>query len=197
MPRIARNIADGGAYHVLNRGNGRQRVFHKDGDYLAFISLLGEMSERFQIDLYAWCLMPDHFHLLVRVEKGDELSRAMQWCMTTHVRRYHRHYRSSGHIWQGRYKSFAVVDHDHFLTVARFVEGNPVRTGLVKSATDWAWSSHRERVGVGTGPLDKVAVPLIKNWGSPLHMEGRSQWTEYVDTPLTATELARIGTSVY
>ena len=181
MPRIARKVEDEGIYHILNRGNGRQRVFHKDGDYQAFLALLGQMKEQFAIELYAYCLMPNHFHLLVKVQEGSELSRGMQWFMTTHVRRYHQHHHSSGHLWQGRYKSFAVQNDDYFLTVTRYVEGNPVRAELVESAVDWVWSSHRERCGLEAGSLLESL---------PISFAG--DWTSFVDTPLTASELARV-----
>jgi putative transposase len=181
MPRIARRVTDGGTYHILNRGNGRQRVFHKDADYFAFLALFEQMRDRFAVDLFAYCLMPNHFHLLVKVAQGENLSRGMQWFTTTHVRRYHRHYQSSGHLWQGRYKSFPVLDDDQFLTVARYVEGNPVRAGLVDTATDWVWSSHRERCGLeGNGSLVPMPGALP------------ADWTTFVDTPLTGLELAKV-----
>jgi len=181
MPRSARRVADEGIYHIINRGNGQQRVFHKDGDYLAFLTLLGQMGERFEVELYGYCLMPNHFHLLVKVARGEYLSKGMQWFTTTHVRRYHRHYQSSGHVWQGRYKSFAVEDDDQLVTVARYVEGNPGRAGLVETAQDWLWSSHRERCGLeGKGLL------------TPLPVELPTDWTRFVDTPLTGTELAKV-----
>ena len=120
MPRIARALADNAYYHLINRGNGRQQVFHKDGDYRAFIDLMQTAREKFAVRLLAWCLMPNHFHLLVQPEQADQLNKMMQWLMTSHVRRYHAHYGTSGHVWQGRYKSFIVQDDDHLLTVARY-----------------------------------------------------------------------------
>ena len=137
MPRIARRAVDGGVYHILNRGNGRQRVFHSDADYQKFVSLLKEVQERFAIRLFAYCLMPNHFHLLVKAVQGEDLSLGMHWFTTTYVRRYHKHYRTSGHLWQGRYKSFSIEDDEQLLTVVRYVEGNPVRANLVESATGW------------------------------------------------------------
>ncbi len=148
MPRNARIITDDGIYHILNRGNGLQQVFHKDADYKAFITLLREALVRHRIALYAYCLMPNHFHLLVKAVAGEDLSRCMQWLMTTHVRRYHTHYQSSGHLWQGRYKSIPVEDDEYFLTVACYIEENPVRAGLVETSANWYWSSHRERCGL-------------------------------------------------
>jgi len=202
MPRIARQLVDGGIYHLLNRGNGQQKVFHKDGDYLAFVELLGQMAVDYGVQLFAYCLMPNHFHLLVRAGKGADLSRGMQWFTTTHVRRYHRHYRSSGHLWQGRYKSFGIEDDDHLLTVARYVEGNPVRAGLVLAAADWIWSSHRERIRQqgdrveGDSPsaskgLSPSPAPL-----SHLPVEFSADWTSFVDTPLTGKEMAKIKKKV-
>jgi putative transposase len=102
MPRIIRGLADNIVYHVINRGNGRQEVLHKDKDYEAFMKLMKEAKERYPVKLYGHCLMPNHFHMVVKPEKGEELSRWMQWLMTSHVRRYHRHYGSSVYVWQGR-----------------------------------------------------------------------------------------------
>jgi len=162
MPRVARGLADGQVCHVLNRGNGRQNVFHKDGDFQAFLDLLGEARKRYGIKLFAYCLMSNHFHLLLQTEKGDELSRCMQWLMTSHVRRYHRHYGTSGHVWQGRFKSFIVQQDEHLLTVARYIESNPLRAKMVESPTDWPWSSYHQHVGAtGTGSeQSEVPVPL-------------------------------------
>ena len=199
MPRIARQTADEGVYHILNRGNGRQPVFHKDGDYLTFMQLLGQMCDQYAIELYAYCLMPNHFPLLVKVGKGEDLSRGMQWFMTTHVRRYHRHYHSSGHLWQGRYKSFGIREDDHLLTVARYVEGNPVRAGLVNTASDWVWSSHRERCGLdglaGAGSAG-ACPPRSATMIAPLPVETEADWTAYVDTPMTGVEIGKVRRAI-
>jgi putative transposase len=127
MPRIVRGLGDNIVYHVINRGNGRQEVFHSDKDYEAFMKLMKEAKKRYPVRLYGYCLMPNHFHMTVTPRKGEELSRWMQWLMTSHVRRYHRHYDSSGHIWQGIYKSFIVQEDSHLLMLLRYIEGNPVR----------------------------------------------------------------------
>ena len=145
--------------------------------------------------------MPNHFHLLVKAGKGDDLSRCMQWVTTTHVRRYHRHYGSSGHLWQGRYKSFGIEDDDHLLTVVRYVEGNPVRAGLVETAADWVWSSHRERIGrEGDSPsLSKGLSPGLSPGSqllSPLPIAVDGDWTGFVDTPLTGREMAKVKKKV-
>jgi putative transposase len=155
-------LADGSIYHLINRGNGQQPVFHKDQDFQVFTDLLAEMRNRYAVEVFAWCLMSNHYHLVVRPQRGADLSRAMQWFQTTHVRRYHKHYGTSGHLWQGRYKSYEITDDVQLLTVIRYVEANPVSAKMVGSAADWTWSSHRERVGTastaGTGSGDAASV---------------------------------------
>jgi len=183
MPRIARGLADGLIYHVINRGNGRQDIFHKSEDYHAFVDLIGEAKEKFSLKLFAYCLMPNHFHLLLSPNKGDDLSRWMQWFMTSHVRRYHQHYHTNGHIWQGRYKSFIVQEDTHLLTVVRYIEGNPVRAQLATSAGEWNWSSHRARLN-GARMLDELPITLP------------GYWTETVDTPMTDNELEKLQRSL-
>ena len=185
MPRVARGLADGMIYHVINRGNARQEVFHKDGDYRAFIGLLKEAKEKYPIQLFGYCLMPNHFHLLLSPECASDLSKFMQWLMTSHVRRYHRHYQTDGHVWQGRYKSFVVENDRQLLTVCRYIEGNPVRAGLVQSADHWQWSSIREREKTSHHTLiDKLAIPIP------------APWLDYVNAPLTLGEQERIRLSM-
>jgi putative transposase len=185
MPRIVRGLGDDVVYHVINRGNGRQEVFHKDRDYEAFLKLMKAAKERHAVKVYGYCLMPNHFHMAVRPEKGEELSKWMQWLMTSHVRRYHRHYESSGHVWQGRYKSFIVQEDSHLLMVLRYIEANPVRAKIVPSATEWRWSSHNEVLGAEKRDLlDKAPIEVPKDW------------TEYVDQPLQENDLDRVRASV-
>jgi putative transposase len=185
MPRIVRGLGDNIVYHVINRGNGRQGGFHKEKDYEAFMKLITEAKERHSVKLYGYCLMPNHFHMVVRPDRGEELSRWMQWLMTSHVRRYHRHYESSGHVWQGRYKSFMIQEDSHLLMVLRYIEGNPVRAKIVESAMEWRWSSHNELSGTKERALtDKAPVELP------------DEWTRYVDEPFEDTELGHLRTSV-
>ena len=164
MSRTARASAGGLCYHVLNRGNARQEVFHKPDDYAAFARLLGEASDRRPMRLVAWCLMPNHFHLVLWPRHDGDLSRWMQWLLTAHVRRYHRHYQSSGHVWQGRFKAFPIQHDEHLATVLRYVERNPLRARLVKRAEDWRWSSLSKTRGEEHPTLHPGPVPRGRDW---------------------------------
>ena len=164
MPRTARASAGGYCYHVINRGNARQDVFHQPEDFAAFARLLGEASERLPMRLVGWCLMTNHFHLVLWPRHDGDLSRWMQWLLTAHVRRYHTHYQSSGHVWQGRFKAFPIEQDEHLALVLRYVERNPVRAGLVARAEKWGWSSLSAVTGPDHPPLHAGPVPRGRNW---------------------------------
>ena len=110
MPRTARASVGGIWYHALNRGNRREVVFHKPGDYDAFVAAMNDACARLPLDLLGYCVMPNHFHLVLRPRADGDLGRWMQWLLTAHARRYHRHYGTTGHIWQGRFKAFPVEE---------------------------------------------------------------------------------------
>ena len=122
-------------YHVLNRGNGRRKLFHKDADYEAFLELLAEALARLPMRMLGFCLMPNHWHLVLWPREDGDLSRFMRWLSNTHVRRYHQHYHSygQGHVYQGRFKSFPVKDDGHLLTVLRYAETIFARSGLASA----------------------------------------------------------------
>src|SRR6266480_6226189 len=169
MPRHARKVADEAVYHVLNRGNGRMRIFQKNGDFEAFIKLLEEGRKRVGMRILGYCLMDNHWHLVLWPRKGKDLSRFLAWVCTTHVRRWreHRENRDAGHLYQGRYKSFLVQEDVHFLTLMRYVESNPLRAKMVRRAENWPWSS----LGGAPGPdgvkvqLEDWPVPRPRDWG--------------------------------
>jgi len=183
MPRTARASRAGFCYHVLNRGNGRRAVFHKDGDYAAFVKLLVQAGERTDMRLLAYCLMPNHFHLVLWPRRDGDLSAYVGWVLTAHVRRYHQHYHSSGHVWQGRFRAFPIQDDDHLLTVLRYVERNPVRADLVERAQDWLWSSAAP-LRAGAPRLDPGPVPRPLNW------------LDHVNEPQTEAEVERLRESL-
>ncbi len=114
--------------------------------------------------LLAYCLMPNHFHLVLWPAGDGDLSAYMMWLGTAHVRRYHEHYHSSGHVYQGRFRSFPIQDNDHLLTVLRYVERNPVRAGLVQRAQDWRWSSTALRPAAEAPALDPGPAVRPIDW---------------------------------
>ena len=185
MPRIPRALQDDGFFHVLNRGNAKKLVFHETADYSHFIHDMKTSREKHPIDLFAYCLMPNHFHFILRPNIAQNLSKWMQILLTKYVRYYHKKYCSSGHIWQGRYKSFLIQNDDHLVTVMRYVEGNPIRANLVKSSIEWKWSSIQDRLNRYNVLLSDMEI-----------VEPIEEWVNYVDTPLTATELEKTRNSV-
>ncbi len=140
MPRPLRAIADGLVYHVINRGNNRAQVFFDDGDFAAFLNALADLKQRRPFELYGYCLMGNHFPLLLRPLQTP-ISRLMQSLLVSHTQRHHRARRGSGHVRQGRFKSPVVQDDDHLLTVLQYIEANPPRAGIVEKAEDYRWSS--------------------------------------------------------
>ncbi len=143
MARTPRNATGNIVYHVLNRANGRMRIFKKENDYQAFVKLLGEAKEKYPMRILSYCLMPNHWHILLHPEGDDDLPRFMRWLGLTHTQRWHAAHKTIGygHLYQGRYKSFPVQTDEHFLQVARYIERNPLRAHLVKAAQAWQWSS--------------------------------------------------------
>ena len=137
MPRSARASAGGLCYHIINRGNARAEVFHKPEDFDAFLRIMGEAGVRMPMRIIAYCLLPNHFHLVLRPYEDGDLSVWMQWLLTSHAHGYRKRYRGSGHVWQGRFRSFPIEENQHLLTVLRYVERNPLRAGLVTHAQDW------------------------------------------------------------
>jgi putative transposase len=124
---------------VLNRGSARKAVFHKDGDFAAFVKLFKQAQERTPIRLLSYCLVLDHFHLTAWPWHDDDLGGFMMGLMTAHVRRYHRHYHSSGHghIRQGRFKAFPIQVDERLITVLRYIERNLLRDGASVSLRAW------------------------------------------------------------
>lgn len=183
MPRTGRASVGGLCYHVINRGNARAEVFRKPEDYGAFRDLLREAAARMRMRVLAYCVMPTHFHLALWPRADGDLSRVMQWLLTAHVRRYHRHYQSSGHVWQGRFKAFPIQRDAHLLMVLRYIERNPLRAGLVPRAEDWLWSSLRERAGT-------------EGWLQQAPVRGPKDWVRWVNVPMTAAELEALRHSV-
>ena len=189
MGRPKRADEAGAIYHMLNRANRRSTIFFKDEDYQAFERILAEALRHCQIKLYSYCLMPNHWHLVVSPERDGEMSRFGQWLGLTHTQRYNAHYHTTGegHLYQGRYKSFPVQSDEHFLSVCRYVERNAYTAELCDSPDLWPYGSlycwcH------GTAE-DKS---LLSKWPIPR----RPGWLNWVKRPLSAKEQDRLRWSI-
>jgi putative transposase len=185
MPRPPRKAPGGVIFHVLNRGVGRRCIFEKPQDYAAFERVMAHALDAVPVRLLAYCLMPNHWHLIVCPQQDGQLARFMQRLTMTHTRRWQEHYRrvGHGHLYQGRFKSFPVQDDRHFLIVARYVERNALRANLVERAEQWRWSSLWRRVGPG-GDAHAVPLPLAV-WPVAQPMD----WLTWVNEPQTTAEL--------
>jgi putative transposase len=184
MPRTARASIGGMWHHALNGGNRREVVFHEPRDYGAFVQAMIDAGRRVPVDLLNYCLMPNHFHLLLRPHHDGDLGRWMQWLLTAHARRYHRRYGTTRHFWQGRFKVFPEEDDDPLATVLRYVERNALRAELVSRAQDWKWSSLPGRQH-GESLLWRGEVPVRDE-----------RWLERVNEPLSVDNLQRLRHSV-
>jgi putative transposase len=198
MARPPRNIQAGTCYHVFNRGNGRARLFHKPADYDAFVAILAEGLKRYDITLLAWCLMPNHWHLVLVPRRAEHLAGFIRWISITHVRRRHEYVGAqqekdgvaqaapTGHIYQGRYKCFpAERDETHFLSLCRYVENNARRARLVKRAEDWAWSSVSQRE-------HKLGAPALGEWP----VDRPSDWLDVVNAVIPPETLHELRQSI-
>jgi putative transposase len=186
MPRPPRQLAAGVCYHVLNRGNDRGWLFRKPADFQAFLAILVDAAKRFDVDLLCWCLMSNHWHLVVRPRTDRALIDFMRWLTITHVRRHRAHYSShSGHLYQGRYKSFPVEQDDYFLALCRYVEANALRAGLVTRAERWEWSSLWQRE-------HSASEPKLSDWP----VQRPAGWLAIVNEPMPKEQAEAVWTSL-
>lgn len=159
MARLARIVLPGVAHHITQRGNRREPVFFEDGDYALYLDLLAEAARRSGVAIWAYCLMPNHVHIVAVPSDEDGLRRTFRYV--------HRHYtgyinarmRVTGHLWQGRFSSVAM-DEAHLVSALRYVALNPVRARLVERAEDWRWSSVRAHIAGESSVYVNVAPAL-------------------------------------
>jgi len=142
MARSWRIEYEGAFYHLLSRGNEHKDIFIDDGDRHMFLDTVGEMAERFAIDIFAYVLMDNHYHILARTQCAN-LTKAMHWFGATYTIRFNYRHSRSGHLFQGRYKSIVVQNDAYMLQLSCYIHRNPVRGGIVQRLADYHWSSYR------------------------------------------------------
>ena len=191
MARRLRIDVGGLVYHVINRRAGRLELFEDDADYLALEKVIAEVcAEKPNVRIVGYCLMPNHWHLVLWPKNDGELSAFMQRLTVTHMRRWHAHRASAGTgpLYQGRFKSFPIEQDPHCLTVCRYVERNALRAGLVRRAQNWRWCSLSKRL------LDEPPPWLLAMDQWPVQTP--SDWETFVDEPQSSAEIAALRRSV-
>ena len=170
-------------FHVMNRAARRLRLFENDDDYQTFLMCVARSLHRIPIRLLAYCVMPNHFHLIVWPRGNGDLSAFMKLVTGTHSAHWHRSRGTSGSgaVYQGRYRAVPVLEDDRFLTVCRYVERNPLRAALVERAEDWPWSSLHQR-------CNKSTALVLNQWPIPQP----PNWVVYVNRPEPTAELDAI-----
>lgn len=180
MPTQARVIYDGAVCHIIQRGNNRQRIFKEEGDYEKFLSLIVKYRSKYGFDIYNYCLMSNHLHLLMKVTIGKDLPKLMQGVFQSFRFYYRKRYKYTGYLYQGRYKNKAIKTDEYLLECARYIERNPLRAGIVKDLSQYRWSSYyRYAYGIKN---DIVAEnPIYATLGRSA-IERQKAYREYVLT---------------
>src|SRR5262245_38855214 len=194
MGRLPRQVDDGLVYHALNRGNNRADVFADDADHEAFLEALAKTQVRYPFHLFGYCLMTNHFHLLLRPKPRQSISRILQSLTIAHTWRYHKRHRTSGHVWQGRFKSPVIQDDAHLLVVLRYIEANPLRARLVADPADYRWSSFQQH-GAGRDDPLLSGFPEWEELGRT-EPERRKRWRAQVRAVQDESELATVRGSL-
>lgn len=149
MARPLRLEFHGALYHVTSRGDGREDIYLDDGDRAISLAVLAEVVQRFNWIIHAYCLMSNHYHLLVETPDGN-LAQGMRQFNGVYTQRFNRRHGRVGHVFQGRYKAIIVQKDSYLLELARYIVLNPVRAGMVRNAKDWRWSSYRATAGMAS-----------------------------------------------
>lgn len=183
MPRIARVVAAGYPHHVVQRGNNKERVFTCEEDIKKYLSFLKKYSNRWKCKISAYCLMNNHVHLLIRPQECISLSKMMQGMSLCYTQYFNKKYQRTGRLWECRYHSSPVEDDRYLWAVARYIEQNPVRAGIVESVRDYSYSSAISHIG---GNHDDIL-------GEELFDENqREDYSQLLETGLPEREVKNI-----
>lgn len=146
MSKYGRILMDNVYYHVIARGNQKQNVFLQQADFEKYLGLLKHYKRRYKFRLYAWCLMPNHVHLILEVNKPKELPKIIQGLNLGYARWFNKKYNKVGHLWQGRYKSLIIQKDRYVLDCINYIEENPLRANIKQKPFEYVWSSYRPRI---------------------------------------------------
>ena len=160
MSRPLRIEFDGAYYHVLSRGNEQRNIFRDKDDRFSFLETLGNMSERFEVEVYAYVLMDNHYHLLIKTNRAN-ISKSMQWFGATYTQRYNIRNKRSGHLFQGRFKSFLIENDEYLMLLSCYIHRNPIRAGIVRRLADYPWSSYPAYAYGKKAPVWLLTKPIL------------------------------------
>ncbi len=190
MPRVSRAIAVGYPHHITQRGNYRQTVFAEESDYVRYLELLAGFAPKYGLDIWAYCLMPNHIHIVGVPNRQESLARTFNTVHMLYAQYFNRKQNARGHLWQGRFFSCAL-DERHLYAAVRYVEQNPVRSGIVPAPQDYPWSSAKAHI---TGAHDPILsgycflTETVKDWAQYL---GEDQERESANEVIKATKIGR------
>ncbi|MBU0549676.1 MAG: transposase [Candidatus Omnitrophica bacterium] len=145
MPRTKRMLIEGVCYHIINRGNQKQRVFLKEGDYKKYLEIVKHYKKKFYFKIYAYCLMPNHVHLIIESRDTKDLAKIMQGVTQVYSVWFNNKYNKIGRLWQGRYKSKIIEKDKYLIDCLKYIELNPIRAKIVASPSEYLWNSWQER----------------------------------------------------
>ncbi len=141
MPRRVRELEDNAIYHIFARGNNKQRIFRDGEDYPVYKTILQKAKRLYSFELYHYCLMTNHVHLFLRITEGTTLPKLMHRVQLGYARYHRKKYRYCGHLFQGRFRSLRIPEESYYLQCGRYIERNPVKANMVKTAAEYLWSS--------------------------------------------------------
>jgi putative transposase len=193
MARLPRLTLPGYPHHVIQRGNNRQLTFHHKGDYESILALLAEYAEREKVDIHAYVLMSNHFHLLVTPQDEGSLSRMMQAVGRRYVQTFNAVHQRTGTLWEGRFRANPIQTERYLLACMAYIDQNPVRAGMVARAADYPWSSHGHYAGLR---VDKLVKPHPLYWelgNTPFARE--AAYAELVNQGVTPQQQAQLTDS--
>lgn len=177
MTRKPRSFVQGGWYHIINRSNGRFKIFETPQCYNNFCKIVGIGQRKFDVEIGAYCIMPNHWHFLAKSTAQNQLSKFIGWISNTHTRRFHVANKTVGQgpLYQGRFKAVCVDSEDQLITVCRYIERNPLTARLVTDCSEWRWSS-----------ISPIGQQLLELRLSSYQKEAR--WLEILQEPFTEKE---------
>jgi len=191
MVRQARIVIPGYVYHVTQRGNYQQDVYHSDNDYIEYLKLIGIYSKKWELQILAYCLMRNHVHLIVIPKNQQSMALGIGQAHMEYSKYFNEKMDRAGHLWQGRFFS-CILDGRHLMAAVRYVECNPVRAGIVKNAWEWRWSSARYHMGMGKTQLNLDNIHRYLDVTSWREYLSSNDDEKIIETIRTSTRQGRI-----